>query len=239
MEPEEYAADQLAGGIAQQGYQCGLLWGAIMGVGAEVYNRSETKEEAVNLAVKASARVCDSFEKRAGSLECEEIINYDLTGKNSAAKLLISGKFISCLRLADKWAPEAIQAAKEGLSLVTEENPEKAKSCASVLVKNMGGSDLHQAIVAGFAGGTGLKGNGCGALAACIWMNMLKWYNKGNKVLFPNPRVTQIMDTFLQNTDYEFYCHKICGRRFNSVQEHTDFVNGGGCSKLIEALCNV
>nr|NQU91272.1 hypothetical protein [Bacteroidota bacterium] len=36
-EDEEYASDPLAGGIMQQGYQCGLLWGSALAVGAEAY----------------------------------------------------------------------------------------------------------------------------------------------------------------------------------------------------------
>jgi hypothetical protein len=34
-EPEERALDPLSGGIIQQGYQCGMLWGASLGAGAE------------------------------------------------------------------------------------------------------------------------------------------------------------------------------------------------------------
>ena len=37
---EEKAIDPLAGGILQQGYQCGMLWGASMAVGAEAYRRN-------------------------------------------------------------------------------------------------------------------------------------------------------------------------------------------------------
>ena len=39
-EDEEKAIDPLAGGILQQGYQCGMLWGASMAVGAEAYRRN-------------------------------------------------------------------------------------------------------------------------------------------------------------------------------------------------------
>lgn len=31
----EHAIDPLAGGIAQHGYHCGMLWGTAMGAGAE------------------------------------------------------------------------------------------------------------------------------------------------------------------------------------------------------------
>ena len=42
-EDEEKAIDPLAGGILQQGYQCGMLWGASMAVGAEAYRRKGTR----------------------------------------------------------------------------------------------------------------------------------------------------------------------------------------------------
>ena len=35
MKPEEKASMPLAGGIANMGYQCGMLWGAALAAGAE------------------------------------------------------------------------------------------------------------------------------------------------------------------------------------------------------------
>jgi len=40
MDEEERAIDPLAGGLLQQGYQCGMLWGASMAVGAESLRRN-------------------------------------------------------------------------------------------------------------------------------------------------------------------------------------------------------
>jgi hypothetical protein len=31
-------------------------------------------------------------------------------------------------------------------------------------------------------------------------------------------------------------CSEICGQRFNSVNEHTEFIKNGGCSKLLDVL---
>ena len=44
----------------------------------------------------------------------------------------------------------------------------------------MGGSEEEIAMVAGFAGGLGLSGNGCGALSAAIWKTILELVRKEN-----------------------------------------------------------
>ncbi len=72
---------------------------------------------------------------------------------------MLSGKFVSCFTLTGKWAPEAIKAANEGLSVEQTDLPQHCKSCASEVIKKMGGSEEEMAMVAGFAGGLGLSGN--------------------------------------------------------------------------------
>jgi hypothetical protein len=88
-------------------------------------------------------------------------------------KYMLSGRFLYCFRLAEKWAPEAIQAATEGLSRAQADLPHMPTSCASLVAQKMGASDEHIVLVAGFAGGMGLSGNACGALGAAVWMNTL------------------------------------------------------------------
>jgi hypothetical protein len=43
---------------------------------------------------------------------------------------------------------------------------------------------------------------------------------------------------FYEESDYEIQCEKICGRRFNSLEEHTEFIKEGGCQKLIRVLAD-
>ena len=83
MEEEERAIDPLAGGILQQGYQCGMLWGASMAIGAEARRRKDHPPEAIALAITATQQIIDSFVKRAGSIECEDITNCDFSSKAS------------------------------------------------------------------------------------------------------------------------------------------------------------
>jgi len=237
LQMEERAVDPLAGGIMQQGYQCGMLWGSSMAIGAESYRRCGNCDQAVGLAIVATRQVMASFLKKAKSPDCFEITKADFTKKYGIAKYLIFGKAITCLKLADKWAPEAIKAAVEGLSAEQTNPPQPQLSCASEVVKKMGGSDQEMVMVAGFAGGLGLSGNACGALSAAIWMNTLKWCRENpGKTTYPNPKAKETLEAFFSVSNYEFLCQKISGQRFQSAEGHTQFIKNGGCNKLIAVL---
>jgi len=236
-EMEEHAADPLAGGILQQGYQCGMLWGASLALGAESYRKCEKPDRAIGLSIIATQHVMKSFVKRAKSADCLDITNCDFTKKFSIVKLFFSGRFYSCFKLAEKWAPEAFESAVEGLSIDQAAIPQKPISCASVVAKKMGASEEEMVMVAGFAGGLGLSGGGCGALSAAIWMKTLAEIKKGNdKISFSNPITEKLLLSFYQETDYEMQCCKIIGKSFKTVDEHTEFIKNGGCEKLINIL---
>lgn len=237
MDEEEKALDPLAGGILQQGYQCGMLWGASMAVGAESFRRNADPGQANALSILTTQNIMDSFVKRTKSIECEDITSCDFTNKNSFAKYMLRGKFVNCLRLAGKWAPEALQAAREGLREENSVLPRHSLSCASEVVREMGGSEEEMAMVAGFAGGLGLSGNGCGALAATIWKNaLIHNQKKSGKSASFNPDTDPTLKAFYEETGYEIMCDKICGKRFNTLKEHTAFIESGGCKKLIRTL---
>ena len=234
---EEKAVDPLAGGILQQGYQCGMIWGASLAVGAEAHRRYKDPGKATGAAILATQRIMQSFENRTSSIECEDITQTDFQNKKSFARYMLSGKFVSCFRLAGRWAPEALEAAEQGLAVDKADLPEKTKSCASEVIRLMGGSEEQILMAAGFAGGMGLSGNGCGALAAAVWMNALIRNRQGTgKSASFDPSTDFTLKVFYEETDYEIECHKICGQRFNALDEHTEFLKKGGCKKLIEVL---
>ena len=237
LDDEERAIDLLAGGILQQGYQCGMLWGASMAVGAESFRRTENRGQAIDITITATQHIMESFLIRAKSIECEDITSCDWSSKFSIAKYFFSGKFYSCFKLAEKWAPEAIKAATEGLSLKQTELIQQPISCSSEVAIKMGASDKEMVMVAGFAGGLGLSGNGCGALSAAIWMTVLELVRKENwKPSFSDQVTEKILKKFYKATDYEMECFKICGKRFKTIDEHTEFIKNGGCDKLIKVL---
>ena len=239
LENEERAADPLAGGILQQGYQCGMLWGASFALGAESFRRCGDRSRAIGMTIKATQHMMESFINRAKSADCEDITSCDWSSKFSIAKYFFSGKFWSCYKLAEKWAPEAIQSATEGLSLDQTDLPKQPISCASEVVRKMGATDAEMVMVSGFAGGLGLSGNGCGALSAAIWMNTLGRVREQNyKASFSDPVTEKILKAFYEATGYEMECFKISGKRFKTIDDHTEFIENGGCDKLIDVLAD-
>lgn len=236
---EERASDPLAGGIMQQGYQCGMLWGSALAVGAESFRRHDDRGRAIAQAITATQHVMESFINRAKSADCLDIAGCDFKGKLALVKFLLTGKPFICFNLASKWAPEAIRAADEGLSRELTNLLQTPISCASEVVKKMGASDEEMVMVAGFAGGLGLSGNACGALSASIWMNTLAKVREQNyKYSLSDPDTERIIKAFQEETGSEMECCKIAGQSFKTIGEHTEFIKNGGCDKLINRLAD-
>ncbi|MEN8249942.1 MAG: C-GCAxxG-C-C family (seleno)protein [Bacteroidota bacterium] len=240
---EEKAADIMAGGLAQKGYQCGMLWGGALAVGTESYRRYKDKDEATASAIIASQHLIESFSDRTKAVNCREITGVDFGNKLEFAismiKTILRGfVFSPCFNLIAKWTPEAIQAAKNGLDSKHEQQASPL-SCSSEVVKKMGASNEEATMVAGFAGGIGLSGNACGALAAAIWFKTLKLAKENNgdaAEMFDNQDVRNLFTAFNNHTKSEVFCSKICGKQFKSIDEHTVYLKNGGCEKLIETL---
>jgi C_GCAxxG_C_C family probable redox protein len=240
---EEKASDLLAGGIAQKGYQCGMLWGSALAVGVESFRRYSDKNEAIASAITASQYLVESFTKRTKSVNCRDISKVNWESKFELVlymfKIISQGFIYSpCFNLIVKWTPEALQAADQGLSIKLKHS-QPCVSCASEVVKKMGANDDEVLLVAGFAGGIGLSGNACGALGAVIWYKMLDWSKKNPEKrpsYFNNQDVKKILRTFYVQTDSEMLCSKICGMQFTSIDDHSEYIKKGGCEKLINAL---
>ena len=232
------AAEPLAGGIMQNGHQCGMLWGSVMASGAEAYRRFDDPGKATAAAILTSQSLMKSFENRTGSIDCIDVTETDWHNKFSIAKFMLTGKFLSCFKLVEKWAPEAIHTANEGLSIEQSDLPRQAVSCASVMAKKMDASEEEAATVAGFAGGMGLSGRACGAMGAAIWLRTLAWNKQQTKKKFAmsNPYIDKTLEDFLKAADYEYLCHKITGQCFKTIDEHTEFIKNGGCKELIDVL---
>ena len=237
MITEERAADPLAGGILQKGYQCGMLWGASLAAGAEAHRRCEDLNQAMGVAILATRRIMISFARREHTINCREITRCDFSSKWSFAKYVLSGRFLHCFELAEQWTPEAIEAAIKGLSSDRSKLPDHTISCASEVAKRMGASDEERVMVAGFAGGLGLTGGGCGALAAAIWMRSLEWCREHpNESAMKNPKIKELLRSFETITDNRILCSEVSGQRFGNLQDHADFIQKGGCESILEAL---
>jgi len=238
-EKEEWATDLLAGGINQMGYQCGMLWGASLGVGAEVYRKHGNSGLAISIIINTTQKLMSSFEGTSGSIECEEITNTDFTKKWDFAKYMITGRFYNCFRLADKWGQESVDITKEEISKQIDTPDYEVYSCASELLKQMGASEEEITMASGFAGGLGLRGSGCGALSAAIWKISLETVKQTNKrQTTANEKINALINKFNKETEYEVECSQICGRNFKSLKEHSDYIKNGGCKKLISTLAD-
>jgi hypothetical protein len=244
-ENEETAADPLAGGLMQKGHQCGMVWGSGLAIGVESYHRYKDMDEAIRMAIEATRQVTASFHKTAGTMNCRDITNCNMDSffgmTKYMIKILLKGMDNStCFNLAEKWAPEAIQVAKTGLTEKRSKESESVLSCASEVVKKMRGNDEEIVTVAGFAGGLGLSGSACGVLGAAIWMNSLKWSkDHPGKSAWSNPMAKKTLKKFLAETNSEMLCDKICGQRFKTVENHTKYIKNGGCNHLINTLAKI
>ncbi|MDF0709162.1 C-GCAxxG-C-C family protein [Flagellimonas okinawensis] len=236
-EPEERASDSLAGGILQEGHQCGMLWGASLAVGAEAYRRYHHSSLAIAVAVRATQEIMASFRKREKTMDCREITQCDFSNKLSMAKYMITGRFLHCFQLAQDWAPEAVRSAHEGLNTASRPQTTNCVSCASETAKKMGATDEESIMVAGFAGGLGLSGGGCGALAAAIWLKSLRWCREiPKKSSMDNPYAMDTLNVFQGHTNKKMRCSEISGTHFKNLEEHSRFLDSGGCAELIHML---
>ncbi|MGI9531605.1 C-GCAxxG-C-C family (seleno)protein, partial [Lutimonas sp.] len=228
--------DPLSGGIMQEGYQCGMLWGVSLAVGAEAYKTCAHTSQAIIVAIEASKLLMESFIAKEHTSQCIEITDCNFKNNLSFAKYMISGRFLHCFQLAEDWAPQAVKKARESLALKPH-NFNFSMSCATEVAKKMGASDKEAIMVAGFAGGLGLSGSGCGALSAAIWMHALSWcrdHKKGSAM--KNARAGELLSSFLVQHEGQFTCEEICSKQFSGVDEHTNYLMKGGCHQLISDL---
>jgi C_GCAxxG_C_C family probable redox protein len=236
---EERAADQFAGGIAQHGYQCGMLWGAALAAGAQAFRLYGATPQAEAKAIAAARRLVASFRARYHEINCLEITGLDTSSSTMqmVVHFLVKGGTITCLRMAARYAPVARREIEAAFSEEQTEVPPAPVSCAAILARKMGLSEMHAVMVAGLAGGIGLCGGACGALGAGVWITVLKSLRDGaRKVEFRSPDALAVIDRFIRSSDYEFECSKIVGRTFEGVSDHASYVCNGGCSKILDAL---
>lgn len=233
----ERASQALAGGVALHGHQCGLLWGSILGVGVEATKRGKDSNHTIGLAIKTSQRLAYSFKQKTNNINCKTIINTDLREVNKMDGFFNETSATTCFKLAEDWAPEAIDISNRSLILEAEQLPTRCRSCATRVIREMGGTEQEALMVAGFAGGLGLSGNLCGALGAAIWYRSLEWLREHpNEETYPLHKAKEQLQKYLSFSDGEFLCPSLSGHRFRTIDQHCDFIAEGGCNKWIDLL---
>jgi hypothetical protein len=242
---EEDASAPLAGGIVNHGFQCGLLWGAALAAGARAHQLHGPGSTAEAGAMTAAKGLVDSFEARHQHINCSDITAMNFRGDNPALpilKFMARGGPVGCFRLTAGYAPVAYEEIDEALNGQQLETPlaDGPVSCAALLARKMGASQLQATMAAGFAGGIGLSGGACGALAAAIWLITLSGREEGRvKLDYETPGALAAIDRFVEASDYDFECEAIVGRKFQSIDDHAAYVRAEGCSAIIEALASV
>ena len=230
----------LAGGIANMGYQCGMLWGAALAAGAQAYRLYGPGPRAETAAILASQRLVEAFQKHTkNEINCLEISHLDMQGDFDVGKILkffVKGGPIGCFRMAGRYAPDVRSEIDSVFSENGFEPSTSPVSCAAMLAKKMGISEMHVVMAAGFAGGIGLSGGACGALGAAVWITGLNQPVDIEGFSYSGTWVNDTIEKFLEISDYEFECSKIVGRKFETVEDHAEYIRAGGCSKIIQVL---
>jgi hypothetical protein len=216
-----------------------MIWGAAMAAGAQAYRIYGSGPQAEAVAISASQKIVEIFHKQNDHINCLEITEIDKSSStmDMIVYFLLKGGSIGCFRRAVKYAPAAFNEINKVISKINMEVPSPPVSCAAMLAQKMGITDEQKVMAAGLAGGIGLCGGACGALGTAIWiimMNLIK--QEGIKVIFNDPRISEIVDRFLKCTNYEFECSVIVGKKFENIIEHADYIRKGGCSEVIEVL---
>ncbi len=231
----------LAGGIMQHGYQCGMIWGSALAAGARAYNLHGSGHKAEAIAINASQKIVETFFSQKNAINCIDITETDRSSSTMQmiTYFLIKGGSIGCFRMAATYAPAAYKAINSALSENDVNVPSPPVSCAAILAKKMGASEQQTVMAAGLAGGIGLYGGACGALGAAIWiLTMDASKEEKPKLDFNSPKALVLIEEFLKDSDYEFECSEIVGRKFENVKDHAKYLHEGGCSKIIDILAS-
>ncbi len=237
LESEEHATNPLAGGIGNQGYQCGMLWGGALAAGAQAYNLYGSGAKAESEAMVATQNLVKRFRLRTkGEVNCHEITNLHMKDGKGVVKFLIKGGPIRCFTLAGKYAQDVRKELDETYSEEHEVPNTESISCTSLLAKKMGASEMQVTMAAGLAGGIGFSGEACGALGLAIWMEAMNRPDEEVGFDVSGTYIGALTEKFLKSSDYVFECEEIVGRKFESVEDHADYICSGGCAKIIEAM---
>ena len=235
---EEHASAPLAGGIMAHGYQCGQVWGSALAAGAEAYRVLGPGPRAEAAAVVAARRIVDAFRSLYHSIDCGEITGVDMSGGSFTEVLrYFRNNGVRCFRMATQFAPVAFSQIEVTLAEDLGDPPEPPVSCAAEVARRLGADDLHVVMASGLAGGVGLSGDACGALATALWILDMDVRRRGTgKAGWGNPQAAAVIDRFTDWSESRLLCSQIAGRSFPDVADHAEYVRGGGCVELIEML---
>lgn len=249
----EQALHAFSGGFMHLGHACGLLTGAALAAGFLTRTRFDDDETRSVAALHATIQLAKAHIELAGSVDCREITKVSLTKLIGRLRYLQQGKGRLCGHLHLKWAPHAHELIDKTLTEFSKSNPiEGCGNCAvrtlRKMVSSIGMKAEDSLLVAGLAGGVGLLGNVCGALAAGVFaLAATKYLGQDDKkrdsrvhsalqeLTGANYRgpATRLRHTFIDRFGSDL-CIQIACRRFQDIADHSTFVEQGGCQEIIE-----
>ncbi len=248
----EQAIHAFSGGFMHQGHVSGLLTGAVFAAGFVAQERFQDHEKRAEATLHVAEQLAKAYPEDSGSINCREITESNLTSWPGRLIYVKEGKGRMCGRLHLKWAPKAHQIIDKSLIEYGENEPIEPRVNCSVkamheLELKFGMKEGISTLVAGFAGGVGLCGNLCGALAVGAYtISLIQQFDRKKKkrdsrirgsieeVFGTNYKgnLTQFRLDFVRKFGSEL-CSDIVGRHFKDSRDHSEFLKKGGCNNLI------
>jgi hypothetical protein len=245
LKSEERAAMYLAGGLLQNGYQCGMLWGAALAAGAQAGRLFGTGPQAEMAAIMVTQRLVAAFRARTKHIDCGDITNIDWKATTQRRILMQTARYFAkggpllCFGTTATYAQAAYsEIAATSAPPSTDVPADHPVSCTALLARKLGRPDEQAVMTAGLAGGIGLSGGACGALGAAVWFLAMNHHGAAadGSATLTLPGAEALVERLLQSSNYEFECAKIVGRTFESAADHAQYVREGGCTAVLEAL---
>ncbi len=249
----EQAIHIFSGGFMHLGQACGLLTGATLAAGFGARARYKEEKLITEAALNATIRLTEAYIELAGSINCCDITEVSFSTLHGRLKYLQDGKGKMCGRLHLRWASLANDIIEKVLAEFSSQTSTKGcENCAVQAMKRLVNAGIvkneDSVLVAGLAGGIGLSGNICGALAACVFAVANNSYsNRKNKKRDSKLKGTlqeifginnyglpaQIRQMFINEFGSEL-CAEISKKKFTNIQDYSLFLKNVGCAEVIE-----
>lgn len=253
----EQAIHAFSGGFMHQGHACGILTGAVLAAGFAARARFGDDEISTGAALHAAIQLAKAFPEITSSVNCREMIEMPLIKLSDVLRYVQQGKGRKCGRIHLEWAPQVQKMIDASLGEFGDR--QQSGSCANCAVQTLrelgpavGMKMTDTALVAGFAGGVGLCGNVCGALAVGVFaMSAGHQLSRGQKKRDSRIRglveeltgsnyrgaATRLRRDFIRQFGSDL-CVDIIEQRFRDVEDHSMFMEQDGCEKVTKFVAD-
>jgi C_GCAxxG_C_C family probable redox protein len=246
----EQASHAFYGGFMYLGHACGILTGAVLAAGLAAKTRFDGEERQAAAALFAAIQLAEAYGELTGSVNCREITGVDLAGVNGRLRYIREGTGQVCGRFYMNWSDQAHELLEQAFADFEAHDPPPAcANCAVMTLKKVaaavGMKEEDAVLAAGLAGGVGLRGNVCGALAAGVYALSVAHYRERKE------RDSQMRAIFQGMTGSSFrgpamqlkqafngrfgseLCRQIVQRPFPDIEAYSAFIEQGGCRDVV------